>query len=95
MKRPKPIKPFKTLDEEAHFWDTHDFSAVFDRPNTPLSRLPRIKEDKGEVMTIRVEKSLKKAIEKVARTKGINPTTMSRMWIVEGLKKEYLHGYKH
>lgn len=91
MKRPKPIKPFKSLDEEAYFWDTHDFSVVFESPKIPISKLPRIKEDKEEIMTIRVEKSLKKAIEKVAQTKGINPTTISRMWIIEGLKKEYSH----
>ena len=92
MKKPKPIKPFKSLDEEAHFWDTHDFSAVFANSKISLSKLPRIEEDKEAIMTIRVEKSLKKAIEKVARGKGINPTTISRMWIIEGLKKEYLHG---
>jgi len=92
MKRPKPIKPFKSLDEEAYFWDTHDFSALFDKPKTPLYDLPRIKEDKGEIMTIRVEKSLKKAIKKVAKAKGINQATISRMWIIEGLRKEYFHG---
>ena len=26
INKPKPIPPFKTLDEEAEFWDTHDLT---------------------------------------------------------------------
>ena len=35
--RPKPIPPFKTLDEEADFWDTHDTSLL---GKVPLMKLP-------------------------------------------------------
>jgi hypothetical protein len=41
--RPDPIPPFKTLDEEANFWDTHDTSEIFKNPNTLISKLPKLK----------------------------------------------------
>ena len=46
MKLPKPIKPFKTLEEEAHFWDTHDLSPLYKNPKSPLSKLPLIETEK-------------------------------------------------
>lgn len=88
MKRPKPIRPFKTLEEEAEFWDTHDTSKLFKNPKTPLSELLLIKPEKDVVMTIRVQKVVKDKIEKVAQNKGINSTTLSRMWLIEKLNEE-------
>lgn len=88
MKRPKPIKPFKTLDEEANFWDTHDLSKIIKDPKTPLSELLSLKPEKDVVMTIRVQKIVKDKIAKVAQNRGINSTTLSRMWLIERLIKE-------
>lgn len=88
MIRPKPIKPFKTLDEEADFWDTHDLSKIMKDPNTPLSELLLIEPKKEVVMTLRVQKVVKDKIEKMAKTKGLNAATLSRMWLIEGLKRE-------
>ena len=86
--RPKPLKPFKTLEEEANFWDAHDLSKLFDNPKTPLSELLAINPKKEVVMTVRVQKSVKDKIEKMAKHKGLNPTTLSRMWLIERLTKE-------
>lgn len=80
--RPKPIPPFKTLDEEADFWDTHDTSLL---GKVPLLDLPLIEKEKEETMTVRLQKSVKVKLEKIARQKGIGPTTLVRMWIVERL----------
>lgn len=44
-----------------------------------------IEKEKKEVLVIRVQKSVKKRIEKIAKAKGINPTTLSRMWLIEKL----------
>lgn len=83
--RPDPMPPFKTLDEEADFWDTHDASKLFTNPNTPLSNLPLLESEKEEVLTVRVQKTVKEKLTHVARRKGINPTTLARMWIIERL----------
>lgn len=86
IQRPKPIKPFKTLDEEAEFWDTHDLSQIFVNPKVPLLSLPLIEKEKEEMLTIRIQKSIKDKIIKLARMKGINPTTLARMWLIEKVR---------
>lgn len=45
MKKVKPIKPFKNLDDEAEFWDTHDTSEIFKNPKVSLSRLTKLKKE--------------------------------------------------
>lgn len=85
--KPKPIKPFKTLDEEAAFWDTHDVSALFKNPKTPLSALPLLESEKNEVITLRIQKSVKERIAQLARSQGINLTTLARMWLIEHLRE--------
>lgn len=83
--RPKPIKPFKTLDEEADFWDTHDTSPLLIDPSTPLEALPLIEPEKDSTVTLRLQKSVKDKIQQIARSKGINFSTLSRLWLVEKL----------
>lgn len=55
MNRPKPIKPFKTFDEEADFWDTHGVSLLIENPKTPLSKLSLLEKEKEKSITIRVQ----------------------------------------
>lgn len=85
--RPDPIPPFKTLDEEADFWDTHDVSALFDNPKTPLSDLPLIETEKEESLTVRLQKSVKTKLTRVAHAKGVNVGTLTRMWLIERLSQ--------
>lgn len=87
MRKPKPIKPFKTLEEEAKFWDTHELSELFANQAKRLARLPLLESEKEEVMTLRIQKSVKTNIERVARLKGINPSTLARMWLIEKLQQ--------
>ncbi len=83
--RPKPIKPFKTLDEEAEFWDTHDVSEL---GKVPLEKLPLIEPEKEEVLSVRVQRSVKDRLTWLARARGIGPTTLLRMWLLERLGRE-------
>lgn len=85
MKRPKPVKPFKTLTQEANFWDTHDLSMMLENPNTSLEKLLPLDSKKTSTLTLRLQKSVKEKIERLARLKGINMATLSRMWLVEKL----------
>lgn len=83
--RPKPIPPFKTLDEEAEFRDTHDWSPLFENPNIPISKLPLLETEKEDSLTVRLQKSVKAKLARVAKTKGISVGTLSRMWLIERL----------
>jgi hypothetical protein len=83
MNKPKPIKPFKSLEEEAEFWDSHDLSLAFKKPAVPLSKLLLLKPEKQTILTLRLQKSIKKRLEKIAKLKGLNTSTLSRTWIIE------------
>ncbi len=41
-----------------------------------------------QVMTIRVDRKLVTAMKSIARQKGINYSTLARMWLIERVKKE-------
>ncbi|OGG22218.1 hypothetical protein A3D03_04685 [Candidatus Gottesmanbacteria bacterium RIFCSPHIGHO2_02_FULL_40_13] len=86
MNKPKPIRPFKTLEEETRFWDTHDVSELLRNPKISLHQLSPIETEKHEVITVRLQKSVKEKLAKIARIKGINFSTLSRMWIIEKLQ---------
>lgn len=83
----KPAKPFNSLDEEAAFWDTHDLSPVFENPKISLSKLEPLESEKEAAITIRLQKSVKDKIEKIAQIKGINAGTLSRMWLIEKVRQ--------
>jgi len=83
----KPIKPFKNLEEEANFWDNHDLSPLIENPNISLSKLEPLETEKEAVITVRLQKSIKEKIEKIAQIKGINAGTLSRMWLIEKVRQ--------
>lgn len=87
LRKSRSIKPFKTLEEEAHFWDTHDVSGLLKDPKASLSSLSNLEKEKEASITIRVQKSVKTEIDSLARQKGISPSTLSRMWIIEKMRE--------
>ncbi len=86
MRRPKPIKPFKTLEEEANFWDTHDISPLFDNPRVPLSKLPLLESEKEDTLVVRIQTSIKADMNKIAKSRGLSTSTLARMWLIEKLQ---------
>lgn len=80
----KPMKPFKTLEEEANFWDTHDAVDVFGKD----IKAGFHRAAKTDTLTIRFEPDDVKQLSEKAAYLGIGPTTLARMWIKEKLNKE-------
>ena len=83
----KPIPPFKTLEEEAHFWDTH---SVVDKINQG-TLVGFHKANKTHTITIRFQPEHLKILREKAIQVGIGPTTLARMWILEHLKEQERH----
>ena len=85
-KKIKPLPKFKSLDEEAKFWDAHsflDYSYPIDI-DTPLY----INSEESKVtMTIRVTPEFRKAVKRLAKDSELSASSLVRMWAVEGLKK--------
>lgn len=80
------IPKFKTYAEEAKFWDTHDVTDYLDEMKfVDIEFLPRQKKE--ETVTIRIEPKLKNRLERLARSYGINLSSLARMWIIEKLRQ--------
>jgi len=85
MKKSK-IPEFKTIKEEAAFWDTHDVTDYIEEMDLVTGAyLPQVGERKT-VMTIRIAPSLKDRLEQVARSYDISTSSLVRMWIVDKLR---------
>lgn len=77
----KPMKPFKTLEEEADFWDTHDGVEVFGKDmKIGVHRAP-----KTDTLTVRFDPEDVQKLREKAFLLGVGPTTLARMWIKERL----------
>jgi len=86
MKKNKlPIPEFKSIEEMANFWDTHDTEDYQWEPAPEVKFSKNLKSIYQKVVPIRLDESTKKAIEKVAREKGIGISTTARMLIRERL----------
>lgn len=79
----KPISPFKTLEEEANFWDTH--SALDNIDDGTLVGFH--KANKTGMLTVRFEKKYLQLIREKAFQMGIGPTTLVRMWAMEKMNQ--------
>ena len=79
------IPAFHSVEEEAEFWDTHD-TEDFREEFEPVE--VTINPELVERLTIRLDRSDREALERLARRKGIGPSTLARMWIREHIDHE-------
>jgi hypothetical protein len=79
----KPIPPFKSLEEEANFWDTHSVVDKIDKG----TMVGFHQANKTDTITIRFQPEHLQNLREEALQKGVGPTTLARMWIIEHLKQ--------
>lgn len=87
MKKNREVPKFKSIQEEAEFWDTHsteDYPGYWE-PVTDIKFSKNLISVFKKVVPIRLDEKTKKAIEKVAVAKGIGTSTAARMLIRERL----------
>ena len=77
----KPIRPFKTIVEEAAFWDAH--SVVDEIDDGTLVGFHQA--NKTGIVTVRFSQEDLQRLREEAFQKGIGPTTFIRMWVKERL----------
>lgn len=85
-KKISKIPKFKSVAEEAKFWDTHDFTEFADEL-TPVKARVTLGQPKEETLTVRMQAGLKSQLSKLATEMGVNTSTLARMWIVEKMKQ--------
>ncbi len=79
------IPEFKSVEQEAEFWDTHDL-ADYRHEFKPVR--VRVAKDLSEPLTIRLNPETLSELRSRAKQKGIGPTTLARMWVLERLQGE-------
>jgi CopG antitoxin of type II toxin-antitoxin system len=87
VKRPSRIPRFRSIEEEAEFWDTHDSSEFEDEfeevPEETRFVLTRPNE---RWLPLVMEDEIMKALEERARQEQTAPMTLIRRWVVERLQ---------
>jgi hypothetical protein len=82
---PSRIPEFRSREEEAEFWDTHDVTGYLEelRP-VRVSFAPNLSSG----MTVRLNPADLEVLGRIAAERGIGPSTLERMWIKERLRNE-------
>ena len=83
MSAKKPIPEFGSIQEEAEFWDTHDTTDYEWRPVKV-----RFNKNLSQGITVRFDPATLEELRAVAHSRGIGPTTLVRMWLLERLNRE-------
>lgn len=84
-KKASKIPEFANRETEAKFWDTHSVTEFLEE-FTPVET--RFSKNLSEGITIRFDKATLKKIRSIANKKGLGPTTLARMWILEHLTQQ-------
>ncbi len=78
------IPEFKNREEEADWFDTHDMADYQDEFKTVRARFAK---NLSEGLNIRLDKETLAELRARAKRKGIGPTTLARMWLMEHLEE--------
>jgi predicted DNA binding CopG/RHH family protein len=81
------IPTFSSRDEEAAFWDTHD-TADYEHVFKPVK--VRFAKNLSQPLTIRLDPETLAELREQAHEKGIGPTTLARMWLLERLHSKQM-----
>ena len=79
----EPIPEFRSREEEARFWDTHDVADYWDEFKPVKVRFAK---NLSEGLHIRLDPETMNQLRSEAAHKGVGPTTLARMWIKERLQ---------
>lgn len=77
------IPDFKTREEEAQWFDTHDMADYQGEFKTIRAKFA---ENLSEGITIRLDPKTLDKLRSKAHKKGVGPTTLARMWIIDNLQ---------
>ncbi|MDP2632782.1 MAG: CopG family antitoxin [Candidatus Curtissbacteria bacterium] len=85
-KRKLPDFNKMSYEEEATWWDTHDLGDYWGEFKD-VDIVFDLKKPRDETLIVRLQKDIKDKLELVARNRGINMSTLARMWLLEKLRE--------
>ena len=80
------IPKFKNIEEEAKFWDTHSVTD-FEDETEDVDIVVELAKPRDETLVVRLQKNMKNKLERIAAKKGINISTLARIWFSEKLQQ--------
>ena len=80
----KSIPDFKNRQEMAEWFDTHDI-ADYQHEFKTVEAAFDLEDTQQETIAVRVKRSVKDRLARIAKTKGLSVSTLTRMWIMERL----------
>lgn len=80
------IPAFQNVEEEAEFWDTHDFTEFLG--NELQFTEVRVNPELSDRLTIRLDQTDRDELARRAKLKGVGPSTLARIWLKERLRDE-------
>ena len=83
--RPSRIPEFATRDEEAAWWDRHDFTDYLDELEPVTMRFAK---NLSAPLTVRLDPADRAKLTQRAKAQGIGPSTLIRMWVKERLRQD-------
>ena len=84
-RKERRIPKFKSREEEIKFWDTHSLADYWDEFKPVRAHFS---QNLSEVLPIRLDAETLKKLRAEAQKKGIGPTTLVRMWVLEKLESK-------
>jgi predicted DNA binding CopG/RHH family protein len=81
------IPAFPAVEEAAEFWDAHSL-AEFEDELEEVDDVQFVKAQPKKGITIRLEDDKLAEVRRQAREKGIGPSTLIRMWVLERLQSQ-------
>lgn len=85
------IPHFKSTQEEAEFWDTHDFTDYLDEMK-PVE--VKFGKNLSQGITVRFDSHTLNRLRVKAAEKGIGATSLIRMWVLERLQQGNKNAYE-
>lgn len=83
----KTIPAFKSEQEEADFWDTHDSTEYLDDMEPEEATFVDARPRKRSI-SLRIDADAIDELRNIADRKGMGYQTLIRMWVMERLEKE-------
>ena len=80
----KKIPRFKSREEEAEFWDTHSPLEYGEWEEVEL----KVARPLTHTLAVRLDARTIDRLASAARKKGLGPSTLARMWLLERLDQE-------
>ena len=88
MKKSNKLPNFSkmTYAEETKFWDTHNVTD-FENETEDVKIIFELDKPREKTVVVRLQEEFKDRLEKTARSRGLNVSTLVRMWLTEKMNQ--------